>query len=124
LLCGRPQKGEAVSTITLVLSNVSIPWTISPQSADGKTGTPGVEFSTAKFALNGDVVATADLSKKDSWQVVKPEDVSTPLAVLMSLKCCSPSPAYLLLRVLHAPCMHFRLWLSNPWSASSILLIA
>jgi hypothetical protein len=63
---------------------VTIPWTISPQSADGKTGTPGVEFSTAKFALNGNMVATADLSKKDSWQEVKPDDVSTSFAVLLS----------------------------------------
>lgn len=67
--------GDSVSNATLFLSNVTLLWNITPETADGK-GTPGVEFTKATYQLVGDVVATADLADKASWKAVKPEEVA------------------------------------------------
>lgn len=64
-----PQTGEKVSNVTLFLSNVTLLLNISPET------TPGVAFTTAQYLLAGDVVATADLNDKGSWQKVDMEKV-------------------------------------------------
>jgi len=70
------QKGNTVSNITLFISNMTLLFNITPESADGMSGTPGVMTTTAKYLLAGDVVATADLNKASNWQSVDADKVS------------------------------------------------
>jgi hypothetical protein len=62
-------QGDAKVPVTLYLSNASFYLNISKESM------PGVEFTKATYLLSGDIVATADLASKASWQEVPAADV-------------------------------------------------
>jgi hypothetical protein len=63
-------QGDAKVPVTLVLSNASFYLNISKESM------PGVEFTRATYLLSGDIVASANLADKASWQTVPDADVS------------------------------------------------
>jgi hypothetical protein len=62
-------QGDAKVPVTLYLSNAGLALNISKESM------PGVEFTRATYLLSGDIVATADLANKASWQQVAVADV-------------------------------------------------
>lgn len=63
------KKGDAKVPVTLFLGKAGLALNIS------KGAMPGVEFTRATYLLSGDIVATADLANKASWQEVAAADV-------------------------------------------------